>query len=361
MKFQRAIAVFAVSGLAVVTAGTVGCGDDTRECGPGTRDVDGVCVPESMTTCGDGTKLENGLCVVDPVSCQAGTVLIASRCVDPTKGLVVDLEESSEPNAIGIADGVEESPTPAGTITLKPIGEVFVVHGHITPFRDADGDGDSDPDVDTYLINVAGPALLDVTVDGIGGAQGAFYAIGDPAGPFPLYERYGLNLTGDTSRRRLFLPVAGRYELAIADTRSLAIGNNPPGPAGSGGAAGGPSAEYYATITAVAIPAPSPITLSGGMATRTGTITSDDVTFFTTVPSSAQVNLRLAMPRAAAAASVIAFVADQLAAYDDETPGSDAEGAVTGITPGASLLIVVDTAYNYGPAAEPFTLTVQQN
>jgi len=63
----------------------------------------------------------------------------------PDSGLVVDLEESPEPNGVAIATGVEFSAAPAGVINLKPAGEAFVIHGHITPFRDFDGDGQLDP------------------------------------------------------------------------------------------------------------------------------------------------------------------------------------------------------------------------
>lgn len=340
-----------------------GCGDNARACGDGTIELHDVCVPASMTACGDGTKLDNGQCVIDPETCQAGTVLIADRCVDPAHGLTIDLEEGAEPNALGIASGVEASATPAGVIALKPAGETFVVHGHLTPFRDADGDGQLDPDFDTYAITVAAPTLLAISVDGVGGAQGAFYAIGDAQGAIPTYERYGLNLTGDTSKRRLFLPAPGLYQIAISDTRSLSIGKNPPRPAGSGGAAGGPDAEYYASFTVEAIPAPSQIAVAGGSGTQTGTLATDEVKFFTAVLGAGSNDVHDVMP-GAATASVAVLDADALEGYADENPGgmavppTQAEVTVTGIKPGDAPLIAVDTVYNYGPGPEPFTLTV---
>ena len=352
---------------ALVLATGAGCGDNARQCGAGTTDLDGLCVPGATTVCGDGTKLDHGQCVIDPASCQAGTVLIADRCVDPASGQLIDLEESSEPNGMGIASGVEASASPAGMITLKPVGQTVVVHGHITPFRDADDDGQLDPDFDTYLIAVLGPTLVSVTVDGTGGTQGAFYAAGDAQGAIPAYERYGLNVTGDTSKRRLFLPVAGRYALLIADTRSLAIGGNPPPPAGSGGAAGGPDAAYFASITAEPIPAPASITIAGttpgSTGTQTGTLATDEVKFYTAALGAGANDLREVMP-GAAAASIAVVNADQLEGYADETPGrtpkppTQAEVTVGGIGPGDTPLIAVDAAYNYGPAPEPFTLTI---
>jgi len=345
-------------------AAAAGCGDNAAQCGPGTAEMNGICVPAAPTACGDGTRLDHGQCVIDPASCQAGTVLIADRCVDPANGLVIDLEESPEPNGIKIVSGIEASASPAGIITLKPAGQTFVVHGHITPFRDADGDGQLDPDFDTYLLTVPGPTLLLVTVDGTGGTQGAFYAAGDAKGAIPAYERYGLSLTGDTSQRRLFLPVAGRYALVIADTRSLAIGGNPPPPAGSGGTAGGPDAAYFVSITAEPIPAPSSITVTGttpgSTGTQTGTLATDEVKFYTAALGAGSSDLHEVMP-GAAAASIAVVTADQLEGYADErsrgTP-TQAEVTVGGITPGDTLLVAVDAVYNYGPAAEPFTLTI---
>src|SRR5258706_15450567 len=93
----------ALATLAAWCSGCAGCGDGSRACGPGTMDVDGVCVPSTTITCGDGTKLDNAQCVVDPDSCPAGTVLVANRCVDPTSGLVVDREASPHPNRVAIA------------------------------------------------------------------------------------------------------------------------------------------------------------------------------------------------------------------------------------------------------------------
>jgi hypothetical protein len=347
----------ALATLAAACAASTGCGDGARTCGPGTMEVDGECVPSSSISCGDGTKLDNAQCVVDPESCQSGTVLIDHRCVDPTSGLVIDLEESTEPNGVAIVAGVEASPAPAGVIALKPAGEAFVIHGHLTPFRDGDGDGQLDPDFDTYLITVTGSTLLSITVDGTGGAQGAFYLIG---GAVPGYERYGLNLTGDTSRRKLLLPAAGMYRLAITDTRSLAVGKNRPRPAGSGGAAGGPMAAYYAAITVESMPAPATIDVVSGVGRHDGALATDDVELFTAKMCAGVNDVALAMPGAAAASLAVENLG-QVAGYADENPGppvTQARVSVTGISPGDSPIIAVDAVYNYGPAPEPFTLTV---
>ncbi len=157
-----------------------GCGDDSKVCGPGTDDSDGdgSCEPGGQAACSDGTILdpETGSCVIDPSSCQNGTVLINNRCVDPTEGLVVDLSEGPEPNNAGVG-GVEQSGAFAGEIELAAPGEAFVVKGTIDPYRDADNSGEVDPDMDTYVLSVAAPTLLEISVDGVGGLMGAFLVV----------------------------------------------------------------------------------------------------------------------------------------------------------------------------------------
>lgn len=335
------------------------CGDNRVPCGDGTTEVDGRCVGTAPIACGAGTQLSNGACILDDGICDAGTVLIADHCVDPAKDLAIDLEESAEPNGSAVAPGVEASPAPAGMITLKPVGATFVVHGHLTPFRDADHDGQLDPDVDTYVLEVTAPTLLDISVDGVGGALGAFYVTAQlaltGARPAQRFERYGLSLTGDTARRRLFLPAAGSYQLAITDLRALAIGDHPPPAAGHGAAAGGPDAEYYAAITAAAIPDPAAIQLTGGTGQASGELGADDVAFFTaTLGATAHVDD--AMPGAAVSAVSITLGRDAsavVAGYAEE--GSAALVQTTG---SATPLIAADAVYNAGPAPEAFTVTV---
>src|SRR5882724_12182980 len=142
--------------VALATAAIAACGDNAHLCGPGkTYDEPtnscvavGACGPGTtldpatsacVAVCTDGTKLDTntGECVIDPADCQDGTVLVNGKCVDPTGELVVDLDEgSTEPNGFGV---IEASPSPAGTIALKPVGSAFVIHGQIKPFQDLDG------------------------------------------------------------------------------------------------------------------------------------------------------------------------------------------------------------------------------
>jgi hypothetical protein len=347
-----------------------GCGDNATECGQGTKNKDGVCTPTA--TCGPGTKPdtvtgqcvpdgsmvctdgtvfdpETSTCNVDPNACQDGTVLIGGQCVDPTHGLVVDVEEGPEPNGLGLLG--ETSNNPAGLIVLKPIGQHFVIHGHITPFEDNDGDGLDDADVDAYTVQISGPSLLHVTADGVHGLAAGFVAVDNVVATDPLasWIRYGINLTGDTSDRQLFLPAAGTYIIAISDTRSLFL---------QGGAAGSPTAEYYATIDAVDMPAPTPLS--------TATVSDKiggDVVFYAPPMGTGINDVRLDMPQVQANASVVTLVTGAFKGFSDE--GTDAFGNPTpaemdvgGVTASDVAVVVIDDTYNYATGSADYTLTV---
>ena len=115
-----------LAGLAFVMLAA--CGDNSRECGPGTIEDNGACVPEATcgfgthqvpgtyecvpdgTACSDGTVFDplTGQCKIDPSACQGGTVLIGDACVDPAAGLVIDAEEGPEPNGLGILEASDQ-------------------------------------------------------------------------------------------------------------------------------------------------------------------------------------------------------------------------------------------------------------
>ena len=262
---QRFVVVVVLASMAIV-----GCGDNSRQCGPGTKDLDGVCTaddggPDSI--CGDGTILSEltGNCEIDPATCGDGTVLIDGKCQDPAAGLMVDLEEGPEPN------GFEPAATPAGVIALKtPGGSGFVIHGCIQPIDDA-------ADFDVYTMTVTGPTLIKIAADGVSGLAAGFIAFGDAANPLLAdWVRLGINIATDTSKRELLLPAAGSYLVVMADTRTLL-------PITSGGsdvpAAGNPDGTscYYATIDQRSLAAPASLDLVAG---ATGTI-GEDLKFFT--------------------------------------------------------------------------------
>ena len=350
------------------------CGDGTtnmkgtcvpdNQCGPGTKadPTSGQCVPDGSVVCTDGTVFDmaTGTCAVDPNSCQDGTVLINNQCVDPTKGLTVDIEEAPEPNGLGI---LEASQNPAGTIALKPIGGPgFIIHGTIAPFQDADGDGQMDPDVDTYLVTVNAAALLHITADGVHGIDAGFVAVAAVGQNDPLasWARFGMNITGDTSKRQIFLPKAGTYAIAVADTRTLFQYST----GGPTNAAPGPG-DYYITIDDVAIPTPTMITPASGVATQTGTVAADaDVQFFTTTMGSGFNDVLLTSATTQFVPSVVVSDNGDFRAVADQSTDIfgnpvPAEALVGGIQATDQPLIAVDNVYS--TAIDPggnYTLTV---
>lgn len=359
--------------LAAISLGcAIGCGDNSKECGPGTideagecvpapscgtgtvrDDESGLCVPDGSIVCSNGTVFDmlTGTCKIDPTSCQNGTVLINNACVDPTAGLTVDVQEGPEPNGLGI---VETSTAQAGSITLAPTGTAFVVHGSIAPWRDDDGDGALDPDIDTYVVTVAGPALLRVTADGVHDLTAGFYATAadDAMAPLASWRRFGINVAGDTSQRQIYLPGAGTYRLAIGDTRTLHEYLL------TGTALAAPTGDYYVSITELGPPPAQALTVTSSMATVTGTTDGDTLAFYT-LPAGLGVTMgSLDMPSQLVTASLVVVVNDALRALGDETATQPARVNVGGGAPGDATLIVVDQLFDMSPSPAAFTLTV---
>lgn len=115
----------------------------------------------------------------------------------------------------------------------------------------------------------------------------------------------------------------------------------------------------------MALPAPSQLAITDGTARATGTLAATEVKLFSAVLGGGDASVRDAMS-GQAAGSLTVLLADQLAGYDDEVPGSaggprsDAEVALPQAAPGAQPVVVVDAVYNAGSAPEPFTLTITQ-
>ena len=354
-------------------AATAGCGDNSVTCGPGTNAVDGVCtasstcgagtkadatgqcVPDGSVVCSDGTKLDTttGLCVIDPNSCQDGTVLVAGVCQD--KGRVaVDVEEGAEPNGLLVLG--EDSTNPAGQFAVPAMGATVVLHGHITPFQDTNGDGQQDADSDTYVFQATGPTALRVSVDGVGGDLGGYLMVASPDDPnstLATYQRFGVNLTGDTANRELFLPAAGIYAIAITDSRSLFLG----------GAFGDANTEYYASITQVALPAATAITLdaNGAAALKTESIANDELKTYSIAMGNG-LNTVTVTPDATATQLAPAFAVNAGSTFHISAGTSTQGGAVTSLAAGfnaaEAATIVVDPEINLGFNPEKFELDV---
>lgn len=324
----------------VLASALPGCGDNSLVCGPGTTD--------------DGT----GTCAVAPGACQDGTVLVGDACVDPARGLHVDLEEASEPNGLGVATGVELSDVDAGTIAITQRDKPYVVHGHITPFRDDDGDGQLDPDYDTYLITADGPMLLDISVDGVGGLDGALFAVGNSFG-VARWERYAIPLVGDTAKRPVLIPGAGTFYLVVGDARSMTIGRHPPMD-GQAAAVGSAATEYYMSITWKEMPQATPLTTTDRVATTSGELGSDDIAVFSTPMGTGFNRVAMTTGTSLANPAIVVLASDQFRAQttNDPTTGASAETLLAGFDTGDSAIIVVDRSYDLASAPAHYDLTI---
>ncbi|MBA2543639.1 MAG: hypothetical protein H0V17_28615 [Deltaproteobacteria bacterium] len=355
------------------------CGDNSKECGEGTSDTNGdnICEPDGTTDliCGDGTVLDPLTleCVPDPSVCGNGTVLINGVCQDPTGDLTIDFEEGPEPN------GFEIDATPAGLLSIKEPGEGLVVHGCITPLDN------NSPDLDVYEFDVTGPTLLHIAADGVQGLAAGFLMLGDD----PIlgnWLRLGINLSTDTSKREVFLPVAGHYQIVMTDTRTLL----PLTQNGEGfPAAGNPDGTscYYVTITQRVLPTPEVLDLTTGI---TGTI-GEDLKFFTgafptgftglvavidpeDLDGDGQPDLdALGNPIDSRAASSLVIVNNGVLRQYNEAgatsangPGRPADGPISralfgGIEAGDSPLVILDYAWNYAIGPAEFAIAVDVN
>lgn len=347
----RATRLTLCAGVALAAA----CGDNTQECGEGTVEEDGRCIGQVVppVTCSEGTLFDeiSNSCVVDPASCQDGTVLIRGRCQDPTADLIPDLEEGTEPNGAGVAG--EDSAAPAGVFVLPSIGAPGVVlHGTIAPQADRDGDGVPEADIDTFLVDAEAPAVLEITVDGVNGMAGGLFAVSDVVG-LEEWTRVAINLTGDTAKRRFFLPAAGRYRIGIADARSLVVPQ---------AVVGGDDSAYYVTITQHPQTTPQPITLSGGMATHAGELGPLDVGFFTAPLGTGQNDLTLSTSFDGTMGGLVVRVGGELAAARDELKlgpvTQDAAVVVEGVESGEAVTIVVDHRISGTTTPVPFALDI---
>ncbi|MCE9577904.1 MAG: hypothetical protein K8W52_32530 [Deltaproteobacteria bacterium] len=321
--------------------GFAACGDGWKtNCGEGTK-VDPAqqnsCIPDGTVTCGQGTTLNTstGVCESDG-SCPDGTVLVNGECfANPT----ADAEESAEPNNGG-----------AGEIPVPDVGaDGYVIHGCITP-QDDDATADQDP----WTLTVTGPTLLDVTADGVGGLSAGF--VMQPTNDPKLaalaandWTRFGVNLSGDTASRQVFLPTAGTYVLVLSDSRQLFLQE---------AVAGSATSCYFATIKQLAIPTPTPLT-GTGVSGKVGT----EVQFYS-VPALADGDLvfaNLDMPSGAANASLVAQLGgDYLTSADESTDffGGPVPAAFRrgGFKAAQSMVLAVDATYNYALAPVDFTL-----
>jgi hypothetical protein len=305
------------------------CGDNSSavECANGTKLEGNECVPDGTVICDQGTMFDvaTGQCVLDPSACAAGTVLMDGMCV-PEGTIVADHEEAAEPN-----DDVG-----AGMFDAPALDQAVTIHGCVTP-----RDGNADTDI--WIVTAATPMLLEITADGVGGLAAAFIFQDLGIASLETYIRFGLNLTGDTSKRQVYLPVAGQYALIMDDSRVLFTGE----------AVGSATTCYYGTIKQVALPAGTPMTFP----TTTG-MDSGNVRVITHTPGQAGDLLDITQTTTSEILSP-SFVLRKKGGFYASVAFDDNIGAafstIGGFAPTDTVDIIVDNAINYALTPQPYS------
>jgi hypothetical protein len=340
--------------LGVVAAsafGLAGCGGDEVSCGDGTVREGDTCVPEA--TCGTGTTLSGdecvpdgsviceqgtrfdmatGTCVVDPSACADGTVLVGGECVPEDDTLTADHDEAAEPN----------DEAGAGEFDVPALNADVTIHGCITP---RSGERDSA----IWVMTATAPTLIEVTADGVGGLAAGFIVQDAGIASLPNYFRAGMNLTGDTSKRQVFLPAAGVYLLVMDDSRAILVDE----------VAGGPDTCYYTTVKTVAMPAATALTTptttgedSGNVRVLTYTSTADaEILQATLTTTSESLSPGFVIMRNNAPTGVGAPITNQL------TGAVQPPSSFQGLGTAEVVTVVVDHQYNFSPNPTPYTIT----
>ena len=337
--------LWVVGCIVVVIGGLSSCGGP--ECGPGTTENDGTCVPvcgpgttlandrcepDGSTICAQGTKYnpETSTCEVDPSACAAGTALVNGMCVPEDDTLAADLQEAAEPN----------DTTGAGQFAVPALNAATTIHGCITP-------SNGTRDVDPWIVTSTGPALLEITADGVHGLAAGF-AVFDASDNALLanWQRLGVNLTGDTSKRQVFLPAAGAYVLLMDDSRSLILG----------AAAGGTNTCYFGTIKNVPLPATTALTVP----TTTGSDTGDATIYtFDATATGDILDITQTTTSTSMSPSFVVMRNDVLSGVGvgDSQSGTPPFWTAGGLsTTGDQVKIIIDNEYNYGLTPQPYTL-----
>jgi hypothetical protein len=354
---------YIVGSLACAALGFVGsgCGGGT-ECGAGTAEVDGECVPTAdPVDCATGTTLvgnecvpdgsvicetgtmfdmDTGTCVPDITGCAEGTVLVNGECVPHDETLTGDVQEPAEPNGLNAGD------TP-GSFTTPAEGDSVVIEGCITPFEDIDQNGELDADFDAYIFSVTEPTLLDITADGVGGLAGGFQIIPLDQGLSDAgWVRFGVDMTQDMAQRQVFLPTAGDYALVATDSRSI-----------FGLPFGSADTCYFITVANVAVPAATPIADGGEIIEGTF---GPDVQFYSYDPAAQDLIFGTVIaPSESVAAGLTVMVNGQFvrtAPFDGLSV--DANSFAASLNDSDEVILVVDAVIEYAVGDVDFDFDV---
>ena len=314
-----------IVGALIAPLTALSCGDNftQRECGPGTTEREGQCVPDGSMICEQGTAfdMETGTCKVDPSACAMGTVFLEGECVPEDSTLTADQTEAAEPN----------DSTGAGQFNVPAVDASTSIHGCINPRSGA-------ADIDLWVMNASAPSLLEITADGVGGLTAAFSIVTNEPG-LDNYQRIGLNLVGDTSKRQVYLPVAGTYLLRMDDSRALLTGE----------AVGSEATCYYTTIKRVALPAATPLSVPSTTGQDSGNVR---VLSFT--PQEGNIlDITQFTDSSAMSPAFVAFKNNQLVASVADDGGFTTVG---GLAASDEVTLVFDAVYNYSLTPQAYEL-----
>ncbi len=228
------------------------------ECGPGTtfNEVSGECEPDAQA-CAPGSSWVDGHCVSD-LACGPGTHAENGACV---------------PDGLPTAD-VPESPDPEGTaeFTLPDEGKTVILGGVVDAPESV-----VYADWDVFSFHADAGTYLQVEVYSAGALRPAFTVLSQDAHAdgTPVYVRHAIEHDGLRTRREVYLPFTGTYELRVSDREHLlaalfsSVGSVP---------VGGSEFGYAVEVQNLGAPTPKPI--SSLPATETGDFEDGSLFFF---------------------------------------------------------------------------------
>lgn len=323
------------------------------ECGTGTTPMGDVCVPDGSVLCTGSTMFdaESGTCVTDPDAiCEGELVYVEATdsCVDPDTLLegMADVTELMEPNDPEFNEGA----MPQVVDIADGTGSFF---GCSEP-TDFDDDGVTDSDFDFFQIVVDEPTLLNVTTDGIGGANAAVAFVGgtDTDVADAAWQRFLLDLSGDGTEGQIFLPDAGTYFIIAGDGRSLLFGEP----------AGGPGECYFVQLEVTDLPSPSAITPGTAVTGTFGAPEFYSLTagegdlFFTELQEI--VGGEPGDLGSLLGGSVHVIGGDFNSLSQTNGGGGFGGGAIVGLADADELLIAVDAVFNFGFDSADYEFTL---
>ena len=176
--------------------------------------------------------------------------LVEGKCVPFDSTLVGDVKEAAEPNSGLLRDEMFVFET--AKVTLPAEGQTVSLEGCLVP-ADTNEDDIVEFDADGFTFTATGPTVLNIKIDGIGGAAAAFSLTSSEMELASTnWELNGVEAASTSVERQVYLPIAGEYTLNVVDSRTLLplfIGGSFPLPVG------GPDSCYYGQITTLPLPA----------------------------------------------------------------------------------------------------------